>query len=638
MDQPGTASPGDRAKEKRQRGLERLLHRLDGRMRDLSRRANRMAWARLTAFVGGVALSLAALAWGGIWLSSAAAVLALGVFVALARIHNSIKLAQKRHTIWQQIKRAHLARMRVAWDDLPPPALAQPRPEVPLERDLDLTGPRSLHHLVDTCASVKGSQRLRDWLAASDPDPVQTNHRQALVRELVSLVVFRDKLRLAVIHSRRDRLPRWDERRLLGWLAEPPPIPHLDRWFGILVALAGLNALLFVLSTLAGLPPLWRGSLLIYAALYLVNVQRGDPFGQALALRDPLSDLQAVFNHLEGWHYRPGSALHTFCAPFQDAQQRPSRELARVTRVLSLASIRHNPWIWVFVSAVFPWDLYVMRLLYRRRAALAAHLPGWLARWYDLEALSALANLAYLNPAYTFPVVRTEPDAAAPLVSGRALGHPLIPDDERVCNDFSLAAGELALITGSNMSGKSTFLRTLGVNLALATAGGPVVAHTMTVQPLRLFTAIRVTDSVTDGISYFYAEVKRLRALLDALHTGEHTPLLYLIDEIFRGTNNRERLVGSRAYIRALAGGPGAGLLSTHDLELVQLADEIGTIRNYHFSETIQADRMVFDYTLRPGPSPTTNALRIMALEGLPVAADAVAQSTPRETGTPGRA
>ena len=169
------------------------------------------------------------------------------------------------------------------------------------------------------------------------------------------------------------------------------------------------------------------------------------------------------------------------------------------------------------------------------------------------------------------------------------------------------------------MAGKSTFLRTVGVNLILAYAGGPVDATALTTTLFRPYTCIKVSDSVTGGISYFYAEVQRLRALLDALDADEPLPLFFLIDEIFRGTNNRERLQGSRAYIRSLVGKAGVGLISTHDLELVKLSGEFDAVNNYHFRDDVRDGRMVFDYLLRPGPCPTTNALKIMALEGLPV-------------------
>ncbi|MCA9874192.1 MAG: hypothetical protein KC441_11075, partial [Anaerolineales bacterium] len=174
--------------------------------------------------------------------------------------------------------------------------------------------------------------------------------------------------------------------------------------------------------------------------------------------------------------------------------------------------------------------------------------------------------------------------------------------------------------TGSNMAGKSSFLRTLGVNLVLAYAGGPVLAHSFQARLFRLYTSIRVSDSVTDGFSYFYAEVRRLQGLLAALETEDERPLFFLIDEIFRGTNNRERLIGSRSFVRALVGGRGVGLIATHDLELVKLAEERTAVHNFHFRDDVVDGKMVFDYTLRPGPCPTTNALKIMQLAGLPVA------------------
>jgi DNA mismatch repair ATPase MutS len=200
------------------------------------------------------------------------------------------------------------------------------------------------------------------------------------------------------------------------------------------------------------------------------------------------------------------------------------------------------------------------------------------------------------------------------------LGHPLIPDGERVCNDLTVhTLGEVAVITGSNMAGKSVFLKTVGMNLALAYAGGAVCAQQLETVLFRLFTCLGISDSVTDGISYFYAEVKRLKALLVELEREHALPLWFAIDEIFRGTNNRERLLGSRAYLRALIGQYAIGFIATHDLELATLADELSQVRNYHFRDQVKGDRMAFDYTLRTGPCPTTNALTIMRLEGLPV-------------------
>jgi DNA mismatch repair ATPase MutS len=205
-------------------------------------------------------------------------------------------------------------------------------------------------------------------------------------------------------------------------------------------------------------------------------------------------------------------------------------------------------------------------------------------------------------------------------VAASELGHPLLNPASKVCNDFELDHDRrIVILTGSNMAGKSTFLRTVGVNLVLAYAGAPVNAKSLRTSLFRIFTCIKVSDSVQDGLSYFYAEVKRLQALLAATEVDDPLPVLFLIDEIFRGTNSRERLIGSRSYIRTLAQGTPVGLVATHDLELIKLGDEIDGVVNQHFREEVREGRMVFDYRLRPGPCPTTNALTIMRLEGLPV-------------------
>ena len=208
-----------------------------------------------------------------------------------------------------------------------------------------------------------------------------------------------------------------------------------------------------------------------------------------------------------------------------------------------------------------------------------------------------------------------------PYFHAQNLGHPLIDKADKVGNDFEIPGlGHVGLITGSNMAGKSTFMRTVGLNQCLAYAGAPVDAQQYQTRLFRLFTCIKVSDSVADGFSYFYAEVRRLKALLEALEADDNLPLLYFIDEIFRGTNNRERLQGSQSFIRAVVGEHGYGFIATHDLALVDLAKETDKIRNYHFRDDVVVGQMHFDYILHPGPCPTTNALRIMHLAGLPVA------------------
>ncbi len=606
-------------KDARHRALRWQIERYADRLVALDRLSGRLTWVRLGTFAGGSLVSAAIAFAGALGWAFGGFAITFVVFGVVARYHRRALDGMRRFEGHLAIKRAQLARMELDWDAIPLAFITSPRAEYPVERDIDLVGDRSLHRLLDTCVSRAGSIRLRDWLADVVPDQAQIQRRQQLVRELAPLWAFRDRLHLNGSLSQRGTLRRWDGQRLQAWLAGVSPSGTLNTAMPVLTLLALSNTLLFALFVLGLLPPLWVGPFMVYAGLYLWHVQRmGDPFELGLALRDPLDDLRAVFDGLEAFPYGRSPALRALCAPFTDSRQRPSTQLARLSRVLAAASLRRNPLLWSLVSAVIPWDVYIMRLLERRRDELSGLLPQWLDIWYELEALSALANLAYLNPGYAFPQLVA--DRAQPILSAQALGHPLIPDAQRVCNDVTLSApGDLLLITGSNMSGKSTFLRTAGVNLALAYAGGPVAAAVLHVRPLRLFTCIRVTDSLADGISYFYAEVQRLKTLLDELAREHEAPVLFLIDEIFRGTNNRERLIGSRAYIRAAIGQNGVGILATHDLELVHLADDIPQITNMHFAETIVDGRMAFDYTLRPGPCPTTNALLIMRMAGLPV-------------------
>ena len=610
-------------KQRRLHALQRQITRVERREAALQRISNRFAWTRLIYFVAGALATVAALVEFGVWAWLAATLAWLALFAVLTRLHGRVNRAIARGAAWRAIKTAHVARMLLDWDGIPPARAVLPRDDHPLERDLDLVGEHGLHRLLDTAASWDGSDRLRDWLSTATPDPDAIARRQAIVRELVPLAPFRDKLRLSAARPSGGAAWHWEGATLVRWLDALEPSHPLGRLAAVLTGLAVVDAVLFGLAALGMIPPVWGLSFVVYAGLYLWTVRRlGDPFGKAYALSDPLNDLRGAFEVVEGFGYARRPALAALCAPFREAETRPSTQLRHLTRVLAAASVRGNPLLWVLISAVVPWDVYVMVALSRRQAALTALLPRWLDTWFELEALSALAAFAYLNPGLTFPTVRRDADAA-PLFEARALGHPLIPDAARVTNDFTLGAtGELALITGSNMSGKSTFLRTIGVNLCLAYGGGPVAAGALRTAPFRLHTCIRITDSVIDGISYFYAEVKCLRALLDALEAEHPYPVFYLIDEIFRGTNNRERLIGSRSFIGALAGRRGVGVISTHDLELVTLADALPSLLNYHFTEHIEDGRMRFDYTLRPGPSPSTNALTIMRMEGLPVAAE----------------
>lgn len=607
----------------RARALQRQVSRLQRRAERLRLEGERRAWLRLAVFLAGAGLSVIAFALGAAPVGAVVALAALIAFAAAVAAHRRVDRAAERCETWLRLKAAHLARLRLDWDRLPPGG-TRPVPYThPFGADLDIAGDRSLLRLIDASVTSDGRERLRGWLLAPVPDVAAVRARQALVRELLPLSAFRDRLALnALLGSDDVSLERWTGAELGAW-ASSGGLPLLARRLApALAGLALLTAALFLLSTFAGWPGYWSVSLLVYVGLYLTQWRAaGQLLDEAAKWEGVLRKLRAVFAQLERYGYPAQPRLRELCAPFLEARERPSAQLARIEPLVAAASLQRNPLLGIALNALLPYNLLVALWMDAWRARAALRLPGWLNVWFELEALASLANFGYLNPGYAFPAL-VAGDCPG-VFCARALGHPLIPDDARVCNDFTLQSlGETVIVTGSNMSGKSSFLRTLGVNLCLAYAGGPVAAESLQTAAFRLYTAITVSDSVTDGISYFYAEVKRLKALLAAFAEPGALPLFALIDEIFKGTNNRERLQGSRAYVRALAGGPGITIISTHDLELVQLADELPQVRNYHFEDSVRDGQMVFDYRLRPGPSPTTNALRIMAMEGLPVAAD----------------
>lgn len=610
---------------KRLRALETQTRRLDRRLRRLNSTSEYYARCRGGIILIGLILPWLSFRYVGDQLGwTVSAILLIGLSIVVF-YHKRIKTSIAKHEIWLKIKSTHVARLRLDWENIPLPLPLPPQAEHPFEIDLDITGERSLHRLMDTAITREGSARLRDWLLSGVPDHQILQGRQSLVRELSTASLFRDKSSLFSALASKGSDEQRNASTLLEWLERRTPGRSLKPTFFLLALLSVANLIIVTLAGLGVTSTLWPTSFLVYfCALFIAAFRRAKEMGsfkEALSMELALNQLRVIFQHLEEYSYRNRPELAKLCAPFLDRRVRPSVQIKRVERVASALSLRSNPILWFCVHALVPWDFYFAMRLNQAKASIKSLLPVWLNIVFELEALNSLANFAYLNPEYVFPnVAPGNGDQDRLKFEAHGLGHPLIPAMEKVCNDFALnREQEIAIITGSNMAGKSTFLRTLGTNLCLAYAGAPVDANSFDTSLFRVFTCIKVSDSVTDGISYFYAEVKRLKALLSASDSPAGLPLFFLIDEIFRGTNNIERHIGSRAYIRVLATRRVAGAIATHDLELVKLADEIPGIVNYHFREEVRDGRMIFDYELRPGPCPTTNALKIMQIEGLPV-------------------
>ena len=612
------------------------LEQLDKQIARLKRRANvlndmsRKYWvARRIIFGCGAVLALVFCNFAGTTIAWLLAALIAIVFAIVTAFHNKVRDSLTRNSLLIEIKQTHIARINLDWDRIPlGDSAAMPKPAHPFESDLDITGQRSLHRLIDCAVTREGSEQLKSWLLNTRPDAPLIKHRQDLVRELKGHSVFRDKLqllsavaRISTGHTRHQGASNlWNSKILVDWITrrderQDSLLPTVV----FLFILSTLNIICVLLSVYKVIPRIWPIVFVIYiGAMFMKQARVATAWSDLFELEKALTHFKAVFAYLESRNYQNTPGLAEICSSFLDETRRPSLEMKRLGRLAAALGVRTNVLLWLLAHLLVPWDFYFTYRLELVKKEIAHLLPRWLDAWYKLEALNSLANFAYLNPHYAFP----EFTADAGQLTARNLGHPLLKPESKVCNDFELDHDHrIVILTGSNMAGKSTFLRTIGVNLALAYAGAPVNAERLETSWFRLFTCVKVSDSVQDGLSYFYAEVKRLQALLAATRLDDPLPVLFLIDEIFRGTNSRERLIGSRSYIRALSKGTSVGLVATHDLELVKLATEIDGVVNMHFREEVRDGRMAFDYRLRPGPCPTTNALTIMRLEGLPVEA-----------------
>ena len=545
----------------------------------------------------------------------------LAIFFTITWFHQRLKFRLRRLTLWLEIKNDLLARLQLDWPNIQAQAHSSP-PHHPYALDLDLTGPHSLLALLDTTFSTNGHAQLQRWVfQANTPEldglPWQT--RQSFIKELTPLSRLRDRCLLA---TRLISPHPLDGTRILSLLKEPIAIPNLSLLIMAASSLCILTIILAFLTLSIGAANFWLFSLIIYIGLYFSLAGSIAPlFSRVLALHVELEKLVSVIKILERATFSHQPTVRQQCHRLLTPDTRPTLCLRQLSRICQGLSVKAHPLVHLALNAFLPWDLLYVGKLHRLTTTLQGTLPLWLETIGQFDAASALARFAYLNPDYHWPELETSNTPGyEPGLTTEGLGHPLISHSQRIHNNLVLRGeGHILLITGSNMSGKSTFLRTIGINTCLAQAGGPVCASTFSWSWTQLYCCIRVTDALDEGLSYFYAEVKRLKLILDAVNAITSQPVFFLIDEIYRGTNNRERLAGSEAFVKVLQHSRGMGIISTHDLELTRLADSNNHIRNAHFQESVEDGTLHFDYRLRPGPCPTTNALRIMAQEGLPI-------------------
>jgi hypothetical protein len=494
--------------------------------------------------------------------------------------------------------------------------------------DLDLLGHASLQHLLNTPTTSVGQQRLRDWLLTPASHAV-ARQRQPAVDELAPLNDLRDEfaLRGRLMGAAQERAFERPYEGFLRWAEAAPWLAQRD-WLLWLARILPLVTLGLYLAQQIGL---------IHYPLWLIGVGVGvivtATIGRTVDAKiDTVAERQTVFAtyaelfKLLGDQPFATSALRQLQRDLSANNVRADQQMARLGRLMALADLRS--WMFFYpIQLVTLWNVHVLWLLERWQRAAGARARVWLAALGDFEALAALATLAHDNPSWIFPELVEEP---APRLSARGLGHPLLAPAVCVGNDVTLGPpGTFLLVTGSNMSGKSTLLRAIGMNVVLAQAGGPVCAAALRVPPLALASSMRVQDSLEQGVSHFMAELQRLKEVVDIAQrvgqAGERTPL-FLLDEILHGTNTTERQIAARRIILHLLSLGATGAVSTHDLALADAPQFAIISQPVHFTEQFTRGTdglaMTFDYRLRPGIATSTNALKLMEMIGLPTEDD----------------
>ena len=587
----------------------------------------RIRLATFAAAVSGAwALSSADWHWAA-WGLAAGAVLIFGLLVAGQR---RARRRRRRAELIAEINRRGIARVERRWDDLPSPRAETPPDDHDYAKDLDLYGRASLLHLVGTSGTPHGQRTLRDWLlSGADTDTVAA--RQEAVSELAAALGFRDRLAAevqlaaeghlaAAVRNAADhetsRFLRWAEdaawlpgRRGLRWAAAVlPPMNVAGLALYFLGVAPGAVAAWPLLASLAVLWPRWKAISRVFS--------EADDGESGVRGYGPV--LAHLANSSTGFKSRCFAAIRERIGG-DDSSRRPAhREIGRLRRLLDMADLRRSPLFHVPLALVLFWDVHVLAALERWKGRSGHRVRDWLRAMGEAEALAALAALAADHPDWKMPTL--DPDADT--VRGRSLGHPLLPPVACVRNDVEVGPrGSFLLVTGSNMSGKSTLLKAIGLNVVLARAGAPVCARSLRLPSLRVVTSMTVRDSLADGVSFFMAELRRLKQVVDAAEAPcDAAGTLYLLDEILQGTNSAERRIAARTVVRRLLASDAVGAVTTHDLTLADAEDLTARSVAVHFTESVREDdddQLVFDYRLRSGTATSTNALRLLGLVGL---------------------
>lgn len=594
--------------------FEGLARDKDRALEELKKRFNQCAALRVGAAVGALVFLCLGIQAGKWFYYGFCALFVFGFFL-LVRWHQSIVNRQESLRAERETIQAHLDRMDGKWKAFSDSGREYLIPAFPQGRDLDIFGEASLFQYLNCAHTVAGRDRLASLLREGAGDAEDIRRYQQAVGELLEKRDFalsfqslgrrmtrgKAEPRRAVTEGFIEDMKRMPERsrilRIISW-----GMPLLTWLFGVfallglyrqvsLVVFMGLAALQFVLALAA-----YGRHEKRLGPVYTFH-RNMEPYRDMLRLLEQADFESPLLREIQEKVRKNGGA---------------SKALAALERIGGAVEARHNGLAFFLYNGLLLWDFHCVDRLDVWQNAYGREVENWLLAVGEMEALISLTVPAVVRQNAMFPEIEA---GEVPFLSCRGIRHPLMEESMAVDNDFQMN-GRICIITGSNMSGKTTFLRTVGLNLILAYAGAPVAAVTFRTIKMQVMTSMRVEDSVSQGISTFYAELLRIKDMVE--ESKRRNPMIALIDEIYKGTNSGDRITGARETVKRLAKPWTMALLTTHDFELCDLEKEPGVEAvNLHFTETYEGDRILFDYKIHPGRCRTTNAWHLLRLAGI---------------------
>jgi hypothetical protein len=571
------------------------------------KKASRFPLFRLLTFVGGIVLFYVILPYG-LGFSIGVLIIFLMLFAWVMRVDFRLKQQLNFYQSLKQINKDELKSLEGNSSHFQTGSEYLNK-DHHFASDLDIFGQASIYQYFCRTLSKPGSDKLADMLL-QNTSAQEIRQRQEAIKELAPKIQWRQEFIANGILARGQSA---DPQKLTEWLTQASFFSS-KKWMIGIIHIMPVLTISAVIASFYGIPNIVPVTLVIIQG-FIINKNSNQitfAYHNLSGKVGLLNNYSALIKTIEKEKFET-KKLSGLQEVFFLNRRKASENLKYLSSVVGNLDLRHNIYFHIPLNLLTFWDIHWLIKAEKWRENNKENLQKWFNAMAEFEALASFANAYFNNPEWTFPEITDSFE-----IEAKEAGHPLIPHSKRVVNDFSVNGGKLMLVTGSNMAGKSTFLRTAGVNMILAMAGSAVCASYLKVPLIKVFTSMRIADSLEDNTSSFYAELKRLNALIQLVKNEKN--IFYLLDEILRGTNSNDRHIGSIALIRQLSKMQSTGMIATHDLELAKLEEEMkGDVENYHFDVQIDNDRLYFDYKLHHGVCKSLNASILMKNMGIEI-------------------